>query len=116
MRPNPDWISGDDHVALVGGHVVEGYSIRLAPASAHCPDLITVFLVEEMLIVPRVWHPGRRVSILPWELNELAERVIPKVLGEVSPAIDLVVEVGVQGGPVVFEIFFHCFDALFYFR
>ena len=96
--------SGDDHVALVGRHIVEGDGIGLNTTSAHGPDLVAANLVVEVLIVPGVWHESCRVCVLPRELNELAEGEIAKRLGKVSPAINLVVEIGIQSVLVVIEI------------
>ena len=88
---------------LVGRNVVESDSVRLNSSSAHVPDLVASYLIVEVLVVSSIWHVECKVNVVPWLIDHVTERVVPKGSCELSPAINLVKEKGIKCRPIIFE-------------
>ena len=88
---------------LVGWNVVESDSVRLNSSSAHVPDLVASYLIVEVLVVSGIWHVEGTVHVVPWLIDHVTERVVPKGSCELLPAINLVMESGVKCRPIILE-------------
>ena len=87
----------------MGWNVVESDSVRLDSSFAHVPDLVASYLIVEVLVVSGIWHVECIVNVVPWLIDHVTERVVPKGSCELSPAINLVKEIGVKCRPIIIE-------------
>ena len=93
---------GDQEGVLVPrADVFEGNGVWLLSSSAHAEDLVAVWVVEEVLVLPGVWHEEGVVGITidEWVVAPLADAGVVVGFRVLEPAVALVV--GVVSEPVL---------------
>ena len=92
-----------EYIVLVGWDVVESDSVRLNSSFAHVPDLVASYLIVEVLVVSGIRHVECIVQVIPWLFDHVTERIVSKGSCELLPAINLVLESGVECRPIFFN-------------
>ena len=94
-------VSDQEGVLVPGADVFEGNGVWLLSSSAHAEDLVAVWVVEEVLVLPGVWHEEGVVGISIDEgiVAPLADAGVVVGFRVLEPAVALVV--GVVSEPVL---------------